>query len=366
VSKRYLFDARHVPAHRDDGAARVVLGALQACAAQRATDEELVVLALPDAVDKVAERAAGATVWSLDVAPASLRQLVGLGRVVDAVRPDAYFFPQYDLPLLSARTAAVSYIHDVTPIVFDRYFGRPAPLRATAAAALLAATCARSRVVLCNSRFTAQQVRELVPSAASRVQVCAPGPTALPDPGSVARASARFVYVGNHRPHKRLPHLLAAFARARPTLPRDAELLLIGRPDPRFDDIPALLEGPLGKGVRLVDDADDAQIAKLIASARALVFPSTGEGFGMPVLEAYGVGTPAILADAGALAEVAGDAAILVPPLDEDALADALVRLARDDRLFDALAAQTGRSRARFSWHETGRVLLQALRSAAA
>ncbi|HEX8389519.1 MAG TPA: glycosyltransferase family 1 protein [Sphingomonas sp.] len=72
-------------------------------------------------------------------------------------------------------------------------------------------------------------------------------------------------------------------------------------------------------------------LLQLVSGARAVVFPSLYEGFGLPVLEAMQLGTPVLTANTGSLPEVAGNAAALVDPYDTRAIADAMVRLGRDD-----------------------------------
>ena len=83
----------------------------------------------------------------------------------------------------------------------------------------------------------------------------------------------------------------------------------------------------------------------LYAGARALVFPSLDEGFGLPVVEAFACGTPVLASTAGALPETAGGAALLVDPEDVDAIADGVRRLLEDGALRADLAAR-GRARA--------------------
>lgn len=86
-------------------------------------------------------------------------------------------------------------------------------------------------------------------------------------------------------------------------------------------------------------------LMRLVASARAVVFPSLYEGFGLPVLEAMQLGTPVLTSDAGSLPEVAGDAALSVDPYDTRAIAAAMRRLGSDDGLCADLAAR-GRAQA--------------------
>ena len=77
----------------------------------------------------------------------------------------------------------------------------------------------------------------------------------------------------------------------------------------------------------------------LMRRARALLFPSLAEGFGLPIAEAMTLGCPVLTSNRGAAAEIAGHAALLVDPLDESAMAEAIAKLDRDDALCARLRA---------------------------
>ena len=93
-----------------------------------------------------------------------------------------------------------------------------------------------------------------------------------------------------------------------------------------------------------------AELEGLYAEATCFAFPSANEGFGLPVLEAMGRGVPVVCADTSALPEVAGDAAILVPPDDTDALAEAIIRAMTDSATRADMIERGRRQAASFTW----------------
>jgi glycosyltransferase involved in cell wall biosynthesis len=103
----------------------------------------------------------------------------------------------------------------------------------------------------------------------------------------------------------------------------------------------------------------------LYSMARALVFPSRYESFGIPIVEAMACGCPVITATTSACPEVAGDAALLVDPDDVEGLATAMYRVSVDDVLADDLRRRGLRRAAGFSWSESARTLLGELEGAA-
>ncbi|MGA0565017.1 glycosyltransferase family 4 protein [Ancylobacter sp. VNQ12] len=112
--------------------------------------------------------------------------------------------------------------------------------------------------------------------------------------------------------------------------------------------------------VRRFDYAPFPLLVSLIRGAKALVFPSLYEGFGLPVLEAMSLGTPVISANTASIPEVAGDAALLVDPYDPRAIADAIKTLSTDADLRSALSMR-GRAQAALFSEERYRDRLSAL-----
>ena len=139
----------------------------------------------------------------------------------------------------------------------------------------------------------------------------------------------------------------------------DLVLVLLGAAGAADDAVSEAIE-TLGVGDRIVRPGrvPAADRDGLIALAEALVFPSEYEGFGAPVLEAMALGTPVVCSDRAALPEVAGDAAVVLPP-EVEAWADALAKVAaaRDELV------ERGRQRAaRYTVAASGRALEAAYR----
>jgi glycosyltransferase involved in cell wall biosynthesis len=172
------------------------------------------------------------------------------------------------------------------------------------------------------------------------------------------------LFVGTLQPRKNLVGLLRAYARLKETL--DWPLVVVGAKGwlyaPVFDEARAL---GIADRVIFAGYADQPTLRLWYSAATIFVYPSLYEGFGLPVLEAMGCGTPVVTSATSSLPEVAGDAALTIDPTDAGALAAALDRLIQDAALRSELR-QRGLARARqFSWERTARETSDLYRQAA-
>lgn len=163
--------------------------------------------------------------------------------------------------------------------------------------------------------------------------------------------------VGTIEPRKNQLALLKALAK----LPGNRPLVLAGGRGWLMEDMArAVNELGLASRLKLTGYVDDAELAWLYANCLGFVYPSLFEGFGLPVLEAMSLGAPVITSNVSSLPEVAGDAAILVDPLDIEGIASAMARLEGDAGLRAALKV-AGLARAeRFSWEAAADAALDA------
>jgi len=127
--------------------------------------------------------------------------------------------------------------------------------------------------------------------------------------------------------------------------------VIVGKRGWLYDAFFAQLEGsPARDAVIFPGFVPDDDLPAVYAGAQALAFPSEFEGFGLPVLEAMACGTPVICSSTSSLPEVAGDAALLIDPLDVDALTDTLRRVLNDPALAADLRGRGLTQADRFSW----------------
>lgn len=222
------------------------------------------------------------------------------------------------------------------------------------------------------ARYTGIAPDKLVSIApAGKPRPQAPPETAEGDGAVLARygllGKAYVLHLGVLEKRKNLPLLVEAVARCQRTHSEPLHLVLAGQPGPKedMDDSAAIraaiARNGLGDRVLLPGFVPDADVPALYRRSLAYAFPSLQEGFGIPILEAFGYGTPVVAARASALPEIAGDAALYFDPHDADDLARALGRLLHDDALRGDLVAR-GRARAsQFSWQRTAQGVIAVL-----
>jgi glycosyltransferase involved in cell wall biosynthesis len=281
-------------------------------------------------------------------------------RIAHAIRPDVWHSPHYTMPLRSAIPTVVA-MHDLTffdhPEWHERskvvYFRR-----------MIAAATRRADVIVTGSNDAADGLRARFTPRGEIVVVhhgvdharFAPVADETPDRAALARhgiTSPYIAFASTIEPRKDVPNLVRAFARIAATHP-DVQLVVAGGDGWGVAQARAAITAS-GVATRVLRPGyiDDATLAALFRRAGVIAYPSLAEGFGMPALEALASGTPLVTTSGGALEEVVGEAALLVPPGDTDALARALATALDDTEVATRLRTAGLARAATFTWERS-------------
>ena len=283
-----------------------------------------------------------------------------LPRAAHGAGIDIFHAPHYVLPA-GLHVPSVVTIHDLIHLVVPRSIVHPVYARC-----MISSACRRAGRVLAVSETTAGDLVSRLGIDRARIRVVpnAASPQFLPpDDDTIARRLAVLgverpyvLFVGNALPHKNVPTLVRAWNAL--ASPRPA-LVLCGGGIGGGDVQRAIAASGEASRVRLLGTVEPGDLVALYSGAVCLASASLYEGFWLPALEAMACGTPVLGPDAGAVPEVTGDAALLVPPERVDLLADGLYRLLHDPELRSRLVENGKRRITLFSWEESARKTLR-------
>ena len=277
---------------------------------------------------------------------------------------DVFHSPDFVLPPPGRGTRTLVTVHDLS---FVRDPASAAPGLRRYLETVVPRSVARADHVIAVSQATRSDLIELYHTPPEKISVVYEGVGAEFRPAADTTAvraryglgQAPFVLaVGTLQPRKNYERLIRAFASAFPA-PAEARLVIAGGRGWLYDSIFETVRAVgLAERVLFPGFVPDLDLPALYTAARVLAYPSLYEGFGLPMLEAMACGTPVVASTAACLPEVAGGAALLVPPTDVEALAQALQRAFSDETERGALAAR-GRARAaQFRWEAAAQQVL--------
>ncbi len=264
---------------------------------------------------------------------------------------DVFFSPGYNTPLF-CRSPFVFTIHDLSHIYCPE---NSSPAIRIYYATILRRACKNAAKILTVSEFTRRQIIEWAGVREENVFNVGCGvDTAYRPAGD--RDAPLFSYllcVSNRKKHKNEFRIVEAFANAR----LDARMHLAFTGDPEQSLMRWINRQQVSERVTFVGTVAEAKLPALYRGARALVFPSLYEGFGLPILEAMACGTPVVTSKVTAMPELAGDAAMLVDPTCVEDISHAIERVVEDEGLRGDLREKGLVRAALFPWvHTCGRV----------
>jgi glycosyltransferase involved in cell wall biosynthesis len=288
-------------------------------------------------------------------------------------RLDLFHATHYVLPPLW-KTRAVVTIHDIIHLLYPQFL----PNRAAHVYArfMIRRALKRADRIVTVSYNTRRDLVDYFGIPAARIEVIYNGvsPRFRPDipREQVLRISAALgipfpylLFLGGEKPHKNVQNVVRAFGKARRENSLPHTLVLAGSlptSSARLDALIAALD--ISGAVRRPGIVDEADLPALYAGADAFLYPTLYEGFGLPVVEAMACGTPVLTSSTSALQEIAGGHALLVDPMDVDAIAAGIVLLATDASARARYTALGGKRALDFSWDKAAQRTLEVYASA--
>lgn len=211
-----------------------------------------------------------------------------------------------------ARAAKVTTIHDLSPFIYPSEMDAKIVEVHVRKMQWAVKEC---RKFICVSQNTAQDLQRLFSIAPDRIVVI---PEALPSrfakEARLTKYSNYFVAIGARQARKNIKTLVSAYLKFKGKLNLPPKLIIIGENAEKIAD----------PSITYTGYVDDQTLVDLLAGAEAFVYPSLYEGFGLPILGAFYHQVPVACSDTSSLTEVAGDAAVLFDPLDEEEMANSI------------------------------------------
>jgi alpha-1,3-rhamnosyl/mannosyltransferase len=379
-----LFDARVIQDHFP-GIGRYAFNLLAALPAELRDDERITVLHDPSApstrlpIHALREQPHPRVRWQAWPVP-----VFGVKNLAAKMPHDAEgvaHFPYYMRPAF-AGVPALTTIYDTISFVYPEYV--PSGRTRWIIRALHSLAVRNSQRVLTISQSAANDIARFLPPAKDKLVVTplASDPFFAPQGEEAIRnvrkqlglQSPFAFYLASNKPHKNLVRLVEAWELVNrdwrletgeaPVFNLQLPLLVIaGHVDPRYPQAEQRVkELGLEQHVRFVGPVSDAQAAALYSACGLFVYPSLYEGFGLTPLEAMACGAPVACSNTSAMPEVAGDAALLFGPMQPEEIAQACLRVLRDDALRASMRERSLKQAAQFSWQKTAQLTIDAYR----
>lgn len=370
---RIGIDSRRIQ-HRPTGVGRYLINLLHEWSRSDPDLEYLLFFSSPEFNDSILnegcfsrhvldERVVGnaKTLWEQIYLPLYLRRL----------KLDVFFSPNYLLPIWMS-TPGVVTIHDISYTAVPEEYPRMGRLKYHSLSKWAAQ---HARAVITPSQFSRQEIIKhyrvdeskiyVIPLAAERVFMPRTGLQALKAIQSKYNLhDPYFFYIGTIFPRRNVPILIKAFKQV-VAKHKEAKLLIVGQNHlmPKINLLKMVDELGLMNHIIWKTYVPEEDLVPLYCAAWGLVYPSTYEGFGLPVLEAMACGVPVITTWYSSIPEVAGDAAMYINPYNLNELAQGMIDLLEDNRLRAQMREKGLKQAGAFSWERTARETLDVLKS---
>lgn len=314
----------------------------------------------------------GIIVEQVSIAPIGPKRDIQFAHYLRTHTPfDIAFIPSNQFPV-ALNIPAVYTVHDLIYECFPEQLGRMRTIKRWYLRFVVRTGLRKAKRVIAISEYTKQEILRCHGAQYNdKIQVIYEGWEHLLGTSSSDNATPKGVhfkdyilYVGSSRGHKNLSRLVKAIERCKDQLPSHFGMVIVGN-TAMFcpEQLQAIARvNATREVIQLTGWLEDTDLTAYFRHAKALIFPSLSEGFGIPILEAYYFHIPLLLSNQASLPEVAGDAAIYFDPYSVEDIAETIVRfLHQPDHT--ALIRKQSERLSLYSWDQTARQINQLLLS---
>jgi glycosyltransferase involved in cell wall biosynthesis len=274
-----------------------------------------------------------------------------------------FWSPYYTIPLFYRGPLAVT-VHDMSHLIVDEIVSNPK--KRIYAQTMYRAISKRASLIFTVSNFTKTELLRF--TTGIRPESIIPTHLGVSPEWTDARAipslrsRSYFICVGNVKPYKNIRRLVEAFLKVKDKIQQD--LVIVGQKDGLITgESPEFFEKvrQAGDRIHMTGLVPFRDLLSFVGHADALVMPSLYEGFGLPPVEAMAAGVPVVVAQAGSLPEVCGDAALYFNPLQEDEIAAKLIEIATQSSLRERLRKEGLEQSRRYQWSRCAEITADTL-----
>ena len=307
--------------------------------------------------------------------PLDVRSQWEIPRELIASKPALFHNPHFDLPFLVPGKAVIT-IHDLKYIAHPEFFPNIGRIKRFLMWSMMFFAVRRAGLVIAVSQNTRMDVIRHLKADPNKIRVVYPGVDTThflssnddqlsnSSPG-VSFENPYLLFVGERRPHKNIVGLIQVFDRFRQLVEKPYHLVIVGKKYGDYDEPESVVEQLELQGlVHFVDYIPDDDLPALYNAAKAVVFLSHYEGFGLIPLEAMAAGVPVVAANTTSLPEAVGDAGILVPPGDYERVTRAICDVIPGGIHRQGCIVRGFERVKQFSWEDNARSTLEVYREA--
>jgi len=265
---------------------------------------------------------------------------------------DLFWSPRHHLPFFTSQN--IKTVVTINDTVWARHPETMRRLNYFSEKLQMPYSVRRADKIIAISHSTQRDIAELFPNVSSKVSVIHNGATDLIGTSPVKDLPKNYIlFVGTPEPRKNLERLLAAYQQLDNNIKNQHPLVIVGAYGWNILLTNLIKEYTLERHVKSLGFVNDSELAYIYSKAKILAMPSLYEGFGLPILEAFKFGVPALTSDTSSMPEVLGGGGITVPPQNQQSITEGLNKLLTDEDFYARCCSNTKQQLSKFSWEKS-------------